>query len=141
MNAKNRTSQLSSDQKSRASYLYEKKQRSPKVALVVSIFLGFLGVDRFYIRSYLFGVMKAAMPWLCIIMAIIGVVFERLLQTSGMSPSPGELKILFWIVSISGALGIITLLWWVVDWFLIKSLCRARNEKLLEKIMNQVRSL
>lgn len=32
--------------------------RSPTVAIVLSLFLGFLGIDRFYIGNILFGILK-----------------------------------------------------------------------------------
>lgn len=46
-----------------ATYVLSTELKSPVVALVLSIFLGYLGVDRFYIGQIGLGVAKLLLSW------------------------------------------------------------------------------
>lgn len=49
---------------SQQAYIFSAEMKSPTIALIFSIFLGYLGVDRFYIGHVGLGVAKLLLSWI-----------------------------------------------------------------------------
>ena len=127
-------SSLRSDQKSRAISVYEERQKNPRIALLLSVFLGYLGADRIYIRSYPLAVIKLGIPLL-----FIALYFGRNYFV-GSSDQEFEFMLTYAYMSVAGVAMFFSPLWWIVDIFLIKKACRLQNERILKKIVKNAAS-
>lgn len=88
--------------------------KNPTTALIISIFAGQLGIDRFYIGNKELGIAKLAL-------SVVGFL---------------TLFILIGFFLIIGAV-----IWQVVDWFLIMNACKQANFERLMQQINQMKML
>lgn len=100
------------------------KEKNPSVALILSLLLGALGIDRFYIGSVGFGFLKLFILIVIFLGTIINL-FSIVDGTYSYSFFLGFLR-----------LGFIVFI--VMDWFLIMRRVRARNIKVAREISNNL---
>ena len=86
--------------------------KSPALLLLVSIFFGFLGLDRFLIRDWVKGIVKIVIGGSLLIWFIAA-------SKTGAVAFPSGLGCLF-----------------IIDWFLIMKATKRKNMEMLEKIVN-----
>ena len=91
--------------------------KKPVIALLFSIFLGHLGVDRFYVGPIGLGIGKLALT-------IAGVMLPGFLQFP-------ELRYI---------LGLASIVWWIIDIFLIRKMVKQHNFEVLWMFLRAHRS-
>ena len=126
-------SKMDLEQKNKALDGYGQAKKNPKIALILSIFLGFLGVDRFYLNHKIYGGIKLGLLAIPIVFYATALGLNHLLiQFADIST-----VITFFLVSSSGYLILYPLivkylipLLWIIDIFLIKKATRVYNKEI-----------
>ena len=113
---------------------YESKKKNPYVALTLSIFLGWLGADRFYLGDHYYGTLKAFFP-------LSSAFLFGVIHLIPMDPAEGGIPELnaiiypIWLLCAAFGLRFITPLWWLIDIFLIMRVTKSQNEKILLEML------
>jgi serine/threonine protein kinase len=95
---------------------------NPQIAHILSIFLGFLGVDRFFIRQNNLGILK-----LLYFVIMFGFFIYFVKSPAGIDLYYGKAILLL----------LLSLLWYVIDIFSIKKITRASNYQNVKVILDR----
>lgn len=105
--------------------LIEKELKSPTLAVFLSIFLGYIGVERFYVGRNGTGFLKALIFLACLGLSRVISMFDEggfsVLNSQSPIFDPGNMvfaSFLYWTI---------LFVWCVVDWFLIASIAKGKN--------------
>ena len=84
--------------------IMNKKYKNKTIALLLSIFFGIYGVDRFYLGDYFFGIFK-------ILLAVLFAIFSSYVTFSSISKTYSDIL----SVTITGILAISIVTFWIID--------------------------
>ncbi|MCZ6133113.1 TM2 domain-containing protein [Campylobacter ureolyticus] len=99
------------------------KFKNPTICLILSIFLGIFGVDRFYLEDFLIGGIKAGL--MCML-TFFGAISEEI----------GENDVLDIII---GFIFIAMIVFWFIDIFLCFIRCKDKNYQKIMEILNYLK--